>query len=78
MPIRAAQAVEKHMYMIVGVDCVEVWFQKALAKLATSMSRFDMLVDISQLSKLFDVARGSLDLFILFRVCGCILDTFVD
>ena len=78
MPIRSAQPVEEHMCMLVGVDCVEEWFKKVLAKLATSMRRFDMLVDISQLSKLFDVARGSLDLFILFGVCGCITDTCVD
>ena len=78
MPIRSAQAVEEHMYMLVGVDCLEVCFQKAFAKLATSMRSSDMLVDICQLSILFDVPRGSLDLFILFGVCGCIPDTCVD
>ena len=78
MPIRSAQAVEEHMYMLVGVDCLEVWFQKAFAKLATSMRSSDMLVDICQLSILFDVARCSLDLFILFGVCGCIPFTCVD
>ena len=66
------------MYMPVGVDCVEVWFQKAFATLATSMRSSDMLVDICQLSISFDVPRGSLDLFILFGLFGCIPDTCVD